>query len=58
MPTRQQYMPIMEHVLKSVFDLDEEDRLHIVIHRASNFGIDYFSFEYKEKLKEHEHFVD
>ena len=37
----------MEHALKNLFDLDEEDGLYVVQHRLAKFGIDYFRVQYE-----------
>ena len=41
-PARQQHINAMGHTLKNLFDLDEEDEVHVVPHRSAKFGIHYF----------------
>ena len=38
----------MENLLNNLLDIDEEDGLHSVLHRAAKFGIDYFLVQSEE----------
>ena len=51
MPTRQQNIEAMEHVLKTLFDLDEADGLHVILNRSAKFGIEAFLLQTNDELR-------
>ena len=55
MPTRKQNVTTTGHNLKNLLDLDEDNGLHIMLHRVAKFGIDSFLDQSEEQLMRHDH---